>query len=568
VIGPGRIRRAEHLIDTSGAVEFLVPIMRNDNRGRKYNANKLRVFLIGLYLSIENERTGSIRAIAAMLHTKLPIDEQYRLGIRNPTNGKLLIRESDLYYLTKTLTERLAYGPSVQETVDDDGVITGVSEGERARRHALVQDLCQRMLDTTIVGPDATTFAIDATGIWSWGKGPRKPTKVELAELLDDPADVATLDDSAIEPGKDDAVVLGTKAVHDPDGAWGVKTSKSGKNEVFFGYHEHALVQVPADGEDPDTAPRLVRAFEVTPANVDVVDVSLRLLDTVHDRNNNRRRVLLADNHYHYKQFDRWLKVLRSLGWETVHDLRLNEQGFTEYERLRWAAGDAHCPATPDTLGTILRPAVTDRRRESHETFNKQIDLRKAYAMGRHTVPDETGERRVACPALAGKVGCPLRSGTTAAATALGLPLVINPPDPNSPEGLPKCCTKKTVLVRPPEKIAKLYQPRYWGSREWQATYARRTFIEGVFGNVKNGATENLRRGLFHITGLPLVHLVMTMVNMSYNLRMIENWRQRNLDRPKRSDPLGAGHPLIVDDSHIAGYRAVTHDAEYDSAVA
>jgi hypothetical protein len=195
VIGPDRLRRAEHLIDTSGAVELLVPIMRKDNRGRKYNANKLRVFVIGLYLSIENERTGSIRAIGQMLHTELPLDEQYRLGIRNPRNGTLLVRESDLYYITKTLTERLSYGPSMQETVDEDGEVNGLPAEERARRQALVQELCQRMLNVTIVGPEATTFAIDATGIWSWGKGPRKPTKAELADLLDDPTDLEALDD-------------------------------------------------------------------------------------------------------------------------------------------------------------------------------------------------------------------------------------------------------------------------------------------------------------------------------------------------------------------------------------
>ncbi len=40
----------------------------------------------------------------------------------------------------------------------------------------------------------------------------------------------------------------------------------------------------------------------------------------------------------------------------------------------------------------------------------------------------------------------------------------------------------------------------------------------------------NLRRGQFHITGLPLVHVMMTAVNMSYNLRMIEDWRRRNLE--------------------------------------
>jgi hypothetical protein len=73
----------------------------------------------------------------------------------------------------------------------------------------------------------------------------------------------------------------------------------------------------------------------------------------------------------------------------------------------------------------------------------------------------------------------------------------------------------------------------------------------------------NLRRGLFHITGLPLVHVMMTAVNMSYNLRMIENWRRRNLEADRPRAVLPADHPLLVDDTKIAGYRAVTHAEEY-----
>ena len=567
MIGPDRLRRAEYLIDTSGVVELLLPVLRKDARGPKYNSNKLRVFIIGCYLAIENQRTGSIQAIAKLVHTDLPLDAQYRLGIRNPTDGSLLITLHDFYYLTKRFTERFGYGSSVPELFVDEDVENGISANERTERHALLQQMCRQLLDVTIVGPDATAFAIDATGIWSWGKGPRKPTRAEFAALLDDPDGAAELDDSANEPPRiDDGghLVVGMKSVHDPDGGWGVKTSKAGKNEVFFGYHEHALLQVPGVGEDTDGAPRLIRAFELTPANADIVDVSLRLLDSVHS-DGDGERLLLADSHYHYKQFDRWWQQLFRRRWNPLHDLRVDEQGFTEFDRMRWAAGHAHCPATPDPLGTIQRPAVTDKRSESHETFHKQIDLREAYAMVRHNLPDEQGAHRVMCPAIAGKVGCPLRDGTTAAATALGLPFVVNPPDPNSAEGLPKCCTQKTVLTRPPAKIAKLSQSRYWGSREWANLYRRRTYVEGLFGNCKNSSTENLRRGLFHITGLPLVHLMLTMVNVSYNLRMIENWQRRNLAADKPREMLAADHPLLVDDSNIAGYRAVTHAEEYSA---
>lgn len=424
-----------------------------------------------------------------------------------------------------------------------------------------MNEICRRLLAATHVGPEPIAYAIDATGIWSWGKGPRKPSKSEIEAKLDDPDDAARLNDNPTGPSEDDQFVVGAKACHDRDAGWGVKTAKNGNREVFFGYHEHTVVQVPGPGEDADAAPRLIRAFELTPANVDIVDVSMRVLDQVD--NGQPGKLLLADNHYHYKCHDRWLRPLREKGWDPLHDLRANEQGFTEHARMRWAAGSSHCPATPDALGTIARPGPTEKSHEAHVAFHKQVNLRRSYSMTMHSLPDLDGAHRVGCPALDGRIGCPLRAGTTAAATALGLAIVERPPREHDPEGLPKCCTQRTVLVRPPEPIAKLYQSRYWGSKEWAELYSRRTYVEGSYGNRKNGSTENLRRGLFHITGLPLVHLMLTMVNMSYNVRMIENWRQRQIETPRSKDPLSPGHPLIIDDSDIAGYRAVTFEAEY-----
>jgi hypothetical protein len=41
----------------------------------------------------------------------------------------------------------------------------------------------------------------------------------------------------------------------------------------------------------------------------------------------------------------------------------------------------------------------------------------------------------------------------------------------------------------------KVRQELYWGSRKWIKSFARRTHVEGTFGNLKNRDCENLRRG-------------------------------------------------------------------------
>jgi hypothetical protein len=80
---------------------------------------------------------------------------------------------------------------------------------------------------------------------------------------------------------------------HDPDAAWGTKTAKDGREEGFYGYHEHTLVSAPSGNQPKDAEPRLIVRFELTPADEDIVDVSLSLLD----RLATPADVLIVDRH-------------------------------------------------------------------------------------------------------------------------------------------------------------------------------------------------------------------------------------------------------------------------------
>jgi hypothetical protein len=345
---------------------------------------------------------------------------------------------------------------------------------------------------------------------------------------------------------------LGAGASHDPDAAWGMKTSKTGKREVFFGYQEHTLVQVPGDDQAADHEPRLIRRLELTPASHDVVAVSLRLIDSL----SRPVRDLIVDLHYSYKRFDRWLSQLIERGVRQHHDLRSDEQGFTEYEGMRFAGGWGHCPCTPDYLGTIpsLPPHATP---EALEAFNNDIDRRQLYALRRINQPDATGATRYQCPALAGKIGCPLRAGTVVSALECGAPVIEHPPVATA-EGLPACCTQVSVKVTPPAKVRKLSQTIYWGSRAWQRLYRKRTYVEGCYGNRKNPSTENMRRGLFRSTGLVWANIVISMAAASHNERMLRNWHERT----GLGDP---SHPLLRPDQESHGFMFLT--AEEAAAV-
>ena len=295
------------------------------------------------------------------------------------------------------------------------------------------------------------------------------------------------------------------------------------------------------DDEHAPSVPALLTRFELTPANADIVDVTLDLID----RNPTAIDEVIVDRHYHYKSVDRWKRQLIARGIEQHLDLRDNEHGFTESNRMRWAAGRPHCPATPDAYGTIKAPALGASGND-WVNFHKKIGERQTYEMRPHTQMDPTNDtERLGCPAEAGKVGCPLwdrtngaplnadtpneqRAATVQTAVLAGLPIVENPPSVHDGEPLPACCTQRTVKVTVPESQLKLRQRHRWGSEPWRERRGQRSRVEGQFGNKKNPSVENLRRGQNQKFGLVWAHIVMAMVNASYNTRILQNWHDRN----------------------------------------
>jgi hypothetical protein len=174
-------------------------------------------------------------------------------------------------------------------------------------------------------------------------------------------------------------------------------------------------------------------------------------------------------------------------------------------------------------------------------------------------IPD--GASRWECPARAGKLGCPLVAGTVEVARELTLPVVARPP---RGEDKPTCCTQRTIMIKvtgaseddPPRareqhrKLAqamKHAQDEYWGDHRWQTSFDRRTYVEGMFGNLKNPNTENLHRGLFRFTGLPLVTLALTAAAAAANVRQLRNWHERT----GNGDP---ANPLLAPEAIFGGF--------------
>jgi hypothetical protein len=97
----------------------------------------------------------------------------------------------------------------------------------------------------------------------------------------------------------------------------------------------------------------------------------------------------------------------------------------------------------------------------------------------------------------------------------------------------------------------KVRQRLYWGSVEWIRSFARRTHVEGAFGNLKNRNTENITRGWLQVSGHARTSLMLAIAAAVYNVRVARNWYAET----GLSDD-----PLLQPDPRFHGWRELTED--------
>jgi len=191
---------------------------------------------------------------------------------------------------------------------------------DRAARLAALQQVLDDLLAATMPAevPTSGAHAVDGTGTWSWTRGKGKLT-----------------------------------AAADPDAAWAVKTSKSGKQEPYFGYELHAVVRVGRLNDD-HPVPCLAERIVVTPAATDCAEAVLPAIARMR-KEGLRLREIIADRGYTYKTG--WSRGLRALDIDSVLDLHQTQLGARgSHGGARVIAGVPHGPATPAAFDTIARP--------------------------------------------------------------------------------------------------------------------------------------------------------------------------------------------------------------------
>jgi hypothetical protein len=236
---------------------------------------------------------------------------------------------------------------------------------------------------------------------------------------------------------------------------------------------------------------------------------------------------ILDDSGYAHRDAGAWAIPLRQAGAQLVQDLHPSDRGPKgTHEGAIIANGNLYCPATPRPLlelSPLARDATPDQA-SAHDTQSAEL---ARYKLGRITADDADGYHRVMCPAVMGKIRCPLRPASMA--LDRDRPEILTPP--GHP---PACCAQQTITV-PPQIAAKTRQKHDYPSAAHRRSYARRTGAERTFATAKDPASNNIARGWCRLMGLTPVMLWLACLLAVRNQRILTAWNARQNDNARRA---------------------------------
>lgn len=312
----------------------------------------------------------------------------------------------------------------------------------------------------------------------------------------------------------------------DSEASWGHRRGggPGEKGELFFGYYLSLSTMV--EEEQGPEVPELVRQMTLSSCRVDPVTAAVGSL---------RRRVLrgglalgdvLADSGYSHRVPEHFALVLRALGAKLVMDLHPQDRGPQgTFKGAICHNGNLYCPATPRALFALgpLQKGASASEVASHDERTAELARYKLSAI---SSDDSDGYHRVGCPAVSGKLRCPLRPESM----SLGYD---HPQILRVPEHPPPCCENQTITV-PPTVNAKTRQKHDYPSKAHRRSYARRTGVERSNSRVKDPATTDISKGWCRLMGIVGQSLFLACALAVRNLAVVDAFEARKEDNARR----------------------------------
>ena len=405
----------EGVIDASRAALHVEDMLPAGARARQLS---VRTLLLGMMLTLADGRPAHLTRVHQAL-AGLPEDEQRRLGVIAEWKGgphRLTYRQAEYTFglVARTLGK------------DEPGGLPSPA----------LQRICDDLLEASVPEEfkDASrSLAVDWSDLESFSRPPPR----------------------------------GTSDCADPEASWGHRRNNllHDEDELFFGYYLSDAVTVPDEHGPP--VPEFARRMTVSSCRHDPVPAFTPVLTAMPAAGIPLGDVL-ADSGYSHRVPRNWASPLRKAGAALVQDLHPHDRGPRgTHAGAVIANGSLYCPRTPRTLLELapLSRAATPQQAAEHDAKTAEA---ARYKLGRLTGDDEDGYHRVACPAAAGKIRCPLRPASMSLdrdrpgdPPAPGAPAgLLHPADPHRPAGRPgqdRAETRLPVgglapLLRPPQR--------------------------------------------------------------------------------------------------------------------
>jgi hypothetical protein len=464
----------EGILDASGIAPRAEALLPSGARRRQLT---VRALLLGMMLALADGRPAHLTRVHQAL-VSLPEGEQRRLGVlADWKDGPHLLTYRQAEYTFGLVTSALARD-------QPDGLPTAALTG-----------ICGSLLEASVppeLKDASSSLAVDWSDLESFSRPPPR----------------------------------GTSDCADPEASWGHRRNnlRHDEDELFFGYYLSAAITVPDEQGPP--VPELARRMTLSSSRHDPVPAFAPVLTAMPAAGIPLGDVL-ADSGYSHRVPQHWAAPLRAAGAALIQDLHPHDRGPRGTSQGAVIAnGNLYCPATPRALletGPLARTAT----REQGAAHDAKTAEAARHKLGRITADDADGYHRVACPAVTGKIRCPLRPASMT--LDRDRPEILTPPE--HPQA---CCTQQTITV-PPQVNAKTRQKHDYPSKAHRQSYARRAGAERGFATAKDPASNDVSRGWCRLTGLaPLMLFTVTLLAVR-NQRILHAWDARQEENTRRA---------------------------------
>jgi hypothetical protein len=442
----------ETVIDASGTaarIEAMLPI------GVRRRQLSVRTLLAGMCLALADGRPAHLTRVHRAL-TSLPASDQLRLGV-------IAQWKHGPHRLTCRQAER-TFGLAADALAKDEP--DGLPSADLA-------GTCDDLLEASV--PEKFKDASDSLAV-DW-------------------TDMETFSRPPPAKGGDCA---------DPEASWGHRKNNllRSENELFYGYYLSAGIMMRE--ENGPAVPELARRMTLSSCRHDPVRALVPVLTRMPE-DGIPLGGILADSGCAHRDAGAWAIPLRAARAQPVQDLHPHDRGPKgTHEGAIISNGNLYCPKTPRALlelGPLTRSA-TPEEAAAHDARTAEL---ARYKLGRLTRDDADGYHRVACPAAAGKIRCPLRPPSMT--LDRDRPEILQPPQ--HPQA---CCTQQTVTISP-DVLAKTAQKHDYPSAAHRRSYARRTGAERGFATAKDPASNDISRGWCRLMGLAPLMLFTTIIS-------------------------------------------------------